>query len=119
MRMNFDSQAENMQEFGKVSVVPIAHKYEVTTIKLCFVFLSLTSFPEGRSHSLFSISGKMFIGFSKIKLIIISYFTILFSFLFVGLIKTCFLTFICKRFMTINNFLYNSISTNHIHVPNL
>lgn len=67
MRMNFDSLAENMQEFGKVSVVPIAHKYEVTTIKLCFVFLSLTSFSEGRSHSLFSISGKMFIGFSKLN----------------------------------------------------
>lgn len=67
MRMNFDSLAENMQEFGKVSVVPIAHKYEVTTIKLCFVFLSLTSFPEGRSHSLFSISGKCLLDSVKLN----------------------------------------------------
>lgn len=40
MRMNFDSLAENMQEFGKVSVVPIAHKYKIV---LCFLEFNVFS----------------------------------------------------------------------------
>lgn len=50
--MNFDSPAKNMQEFGKVLVVPIAQKYEATTIKWCFVSSGFTTFLEGRHHDL-------------------------------------------------------------------
>lgn len=42
----------NMQEFGKELLVPIAQKYEATTIKWCFVSSSFTTFLEGRHHDL-------------------------------------------------------------------